>query len=178
MANVEQVKAAIRERGLEWPIGIILFFILVFMANGVLVYLANSSWNGVVTTDHYQKGLAYDQVLAAQARQEALGWQGELTPRFPGGQRVEFAFSLRDRDSAPLEGGAVTILLFRPTLAGHDREVTLREEAPGRYTGGVAAPLPGWWEVRLSAVREGESYRMSHRIQVPKEPPGLANQGG
>ena len=50
----------------------------VVAVNGVLVYFALGTWSGLVVERPYERGVQYNRVLEAVARQEALGWQFEI----------------------------------------------------------------------------------------------------
>ena len=54
------------------------FFGVVAAVNAVMATLAIRTHSGVVTEHPYEKGLAYNQVVAAEAQQEALGWKGTI----------------------------------------------------------------------------------------------------
>ncbi|MBF0177074.1 MAG: FixH family protein [Magnetococcales bacterium] len=150
-----------------WRLSLFLFALVVILANVALVYYASASWTGVVTQNPYEKGLAYNKVLAEQQLQDSLGWQGTLqtgTPRV--GAPEPMVFTLTQRDGTPLQGAAVTLQTFRPVAAGHDQHVVLSEIAPGQYTARISFPLPGVWEVKISAIAHQAAFRHAQRIHV------------
>jgi nitrogen fixation protein FixH len=53
----------------------LIFFGVIFVVNGVFIYLARSTFTGVSTEDAYHKGLAYNDVIRAAGSQHTLGWQ-------------------------------------------------------------------------------------------------------
>ncbi|MBF0285818.1 MAG: FixH family protein [Magnetococcales bacterium] len=150
-----------------WLAAIFGLFFVVFIANGTLVYLANSSWNGVTVKHAYDEGLAYNQVLAAQQAQEALGWKAELDG---GGLRPGAAgtlsFRLLDRSGQPVTGAVVSGILFRPVHEGVDQPLTFVESAPGSYQAALTPPLPGWWDVKLTAKAPGGEFRYAQRLRI------------
>jgi uncharacterized protein YqcC (DUF446 family) len=56
---------------------------IVIAVNAVMVSFALGSWNGLVVDRSYERGLQYNQILAAQRQQDALGWQ--VQARLPRG---------------------------------------------------------------------------------------------
>ena len=52
---------------------------LVVVVNLIMVYYAVSTFTGVTVPRSYERGRGYDEVLAEAARQDALGWQAEVT---------------------------------------------------------------------------------------------------
>ncbi|MBF0370785.1 MAG: FixH family protein [Magnetococcales bacterium] len=169
MVNVPSSETpAKRFRISPWPLGIIVFFLIVFIANGVMIYYASRSWNGLVTEDHYRKGIAFDEVVQAQTAQDALGWQGSLEAAgLITGQPGRLLFRLTTSNGEPLPQAQVSGVLFRPTQAGFDLPLTLTETDPGLYVVRIEPPFPGAWDVKLLAVTPAGEYRFAERIHIP-----------
>ncbi|MBF0186839.1 MAG: FixH family protein [Magnetococcales bacterium] len=150
-----------------WPWAIVAFFVVVFLANAVFVYLSQATWNGLVTDKHYEKGLAFNQVLDAQRRQDALGWQARWIPEpLNAGQPSTLLYRLNDLDGTPISGAEVSVLFFRPVKEGDDFTVTLREERPGHYTGEATPPLPGVWDLSITTQRGEDKHVIVRRVRV------------
>ena len=141
-------------------------FILVFAANGILIAIAVSTFTGLETTNAYEKGLAYNDTLAAAAAQERLGWQAGFTATSQGERRAELALTLTDRLGNPIRRAEVEAMLLRPVQAGHDLSVRLTEQGEGRYRAVVDLPLVGQWDVHLVAIARGASFQLTERINV------------
>ncbi len=58
---------------------LIAFFGVIFAVNGYFLYSALSTHTGVVAIEPYRKGLAYNERIAADERQKALGWQRQTS---------------------------------------------------------------------------------------------------
>src|SRR4051794_15207153 len=73
----------------------------VVAVNGALIYFATTTWSGMAINHAYDRGLAYNQVLAAAARQEALGWHvtAQLHAQSAGS---ELAIAARGEADIPL----------------------------------------------------------------------------
>ena len=110
-------------------IGVLAFFGTVFLANGIFLYSALSTYTGVVSDEPYRKGLHYNKRIAAAERQESLGWSADARLAPDEG----LSLVLRDRNGRPVSGLFVSGVLGRPSTNQHDRNVTLTEVEPGRY---------------------------------------------
>lgn len=130
------------------------FFGVVFAANGVFVYLATSSWNGLYTDDAYRKGLDYNETIARAAAQQALGWRTSVSLEPLDEQTHRLTVSLRDRAERPIENRAVTATLRRPVSASDDISVPLNWTGPGHYTADVTLPARGQWDVHVEVARD------------------------
>jgi nitrogen fixation protein FixH len=146
------------------PFAFIGFFGVVLAANAAMIWLAFASWTGLETESAYQKGLAYNDRLAAARAQAALGWQVDIAfaERAPGG--LEIALDLADRYGNSLERALVNATLLRPTHEGHDRTVVLERTLGGRYEALVELPLAGQWDLHLRIEAAGEVWRGTRRV--------------
>ncbi len=159
---------AVMRRPRSWwiPWAFVGFFVVVFGANGIMVFFAFDSWTGITTEDAYIKGLDYNEQIADARAQQALGWQGELGFVPNGPQNGLLELKLKDRYGTAISEAVVTAVFVRPTHAGHDLEVALEDAGGGRYAAEVALPLAGQWDVRLRAEHERGGYRLERRILV------------
>jgi nitrogen fixation protein FixH len=132
----------------------------VVLVNLVLIYAALSTFTGVTTGRSYDRGRAYNQVLAEAARQDALGWSARVT--LEGGVLSVVA---TDRDGLPV-GGRVQGVLHRP-LEGADIPLDFAAAGPGRFIAAAAPPASGQWEVRLTLIGAGgERLEIRQRLIV------------
>ena len=136
-------------------------FGVIIAVNAVLVVFSLSSWTGLETEDAYNKGIAYNEVLAAAEAQSARGWSAAMA--YEAGS-VEV--TLTDKSGAGIAGLTVTAALIRPTHEGYDQTVTLAEVGMGRYAAPVTMPLAGNWDVRVRAEGRGEPWYQTQRIWV------------
>jgi nitrogen fixation protein FixH len=149
-----------------FPWGIAGAMAFVVAVNLVLTYLAFSSSNGLVTEHPYDEGNGYNAVLAAGARQDALGWKAAVAFTPSGKSRGELTATLKDRAGKPLAGLAVTAHLERPVEPIPPVALPLREGDDGRYAATAALDRPGQWNVRVVARRGDDFYEFSERIFV------------
>ncbi len=143
------------------------FFATIIAVNGVFVYQALHTWTGLDRPNAYMEGLAYNKTLAMREAQRRLHWHAALTVDTEAGRTITLTTLFRDRSDAPLNGLAVTALVRRPTQEGYDQTVSLAPAGDGLYRGSVRLPLPGQWQVRLTATsRNGATFFAERRIRI------------
>lgn len=161
--------------GRRFLIGLCLFFGSIFAANGIMVFYALSTFDGVETDDAYRKGRAYNHVLEADAAQSALGWKTavETTPAYTDGAvQLSVSVKMTDADARGLSLAPVTLTFWRPTVQGMDVTAPLAALGDGIYRGTVQLAEAGNWIVRLrTQTPEGQPYLYEERLFVPP-PPG------
>jgi nitrogen fixation protein FixH len=143
--------------------GFLVFFACVFAVNGYFIVRAVSTHTGVVSQEPYRKGLAYNDRIAADARQTVLGWRETLALTSDG--RV--VLSLADREDKPVLGLRINASVGRPSTITHDRTVALTEAADGQYTADIGSLDGGNWLVNIDAWRIGErepAFRLRRRL--------------
>jgi nitrogen fixation protein FixH len=152
----------------DWwiPWSFVAFFGVVLLVNGTMIFFAMESWTGVETSDAYQKGLAYNEQIAAAEVQAEQGWHAALDYAPEGGLKGRLSLSLSDRFETPLDGARVVVALVRPAHEGQDFTVELAPEGAGRYGASVDFPLAGLWEARMTAEHERGSHRLRSRLMV------------
>lgn len=146
--------------------GMVAFFGVIFAVNGFFLASALSTHTGIVSKQPYRKGLDYNRRIAADARQQKLGWRHDiaLAP-----DRRSVAVTLADRNGRPVTGLHVEGFIGRPSTEQHDVRVALREVTPGRYTADIAALAPGNWLIQFAAQRATSAgtetaYRLRKRL--------------
>lgn len=158
--------ANIRITGRHVLAGFLAFFGLIFAANAVFVYFALNSWTGLETAKHYQEGLAYNRILAADDSQAALGWRARVDVENAADGRVRVVLYLEDKRGTPLEGAVVRSEIIRPTHEGYDLSARLLPLGNGRYGAEIALPLAGQWDVRVAAHADGRRYLLQDRVVI------------
>ena len=150
------------DRWIPWYF--VMFFAVVFTVLGGMVYVALHTYTGVTTQNPYEKGLAYNKAIQAEAQQEALGWRGDLQAMSGATGAAIISFSLNDAAGKPIENSEVKLTMVRPTQAGIDQTATMQAAAGGHYTATLKLPASGLWEARVSVVAQDHNYQMTKRI--------------
>ncbi len=156
-----------RRQGRWIPWLIVAFFGVVIAANGVMVYIATTTFTGLQTEGHYLKGLAYNRVIEAERAEQALGWQVTVRFESTGERRGRIVAHAEDAAGAPLADAVVVAHLVRPTQDGYDMSITLTSEDNGLYAAEIELPLPGLWEIQTQIVHPSGTYRTAQRRVTP-----------
>jgi nitrogen fixation protein FixH len=125
------------------------FFGVVFAVNGLLLYYALATHSGVVAQEPYRKGLAYNDRIAADARQSELGWSLSIDPAMSG----RIALSFTDGEARPVPGLIVAGRIGRPASSHGERRLTFAEVEPGRYVAATGPLEAGTWQADIDARR-------------------------
>ncbi len=145
----------------KWiPWSIVLFFVMLTVFFGWFYHIASSSFTGVVTDGAYEKGLQYNNVIAAVEAQEERGWSSTFLKKDGG-----IYFSLKDKNGEAVSGASVHLWLIRPVHDGIDQHMEMTETTPGVYFSPVQLPERGLWEVRVDAEKQGQGYQTSKRVE-------------
>lgn len=151
----------------KWiPWFFVMFFAAIAAIDGVMVTIAVKTQPGVVTEHAYEKGLAYDQIIAAAAVQEELGWHAVLALH-EGKEAQILSFTLSDAENVALRGAQVSARITRPVQDGFDFNLALAEDGAGAYAVPVSFPLPGQWHVRVYVEWQDQQYQHSQTVIVP-----------
>ena len=174
------------QRWFHWgPALIVIFFIVLFALDGVLVVISReglpepvadwllprhgeqdnvrSVFPGVVARDYQEKEGLYNQYLEQVERQQQRGWQvnkGWLEQPEAGRSSV-FQVRVSERDGAPVEYAQVSGVFQRPSDSRLDQAFAMQEIEPGLYRAAIGLPRPGLWTLVLQ-VRRGEQLHELH----------------
>ncbi len=155
-------------RGRHVLIGLIGFFGLIFLVNGIFLYYAVTTFGGGDTSNPYRKGLQYNETLAEAARDAERGWKADLVY---DGKTGRLAFSLRDKGGEPVAGLHFDVTVGRPATDREDVSAKFHEIESGSYVAELTL-APGQWVVQLRSKevsREGDpTYRLKQRVIVPE----------
>jgi nitrogen fixation protein FixH len=169
MTDGELTGRGIKGRHVLWAM--IAFFGLIFAVNAVMVYLALSTYSGLVANEPYRKGLDYNERIVADERQAALGWTADA---IVDGRRV--VLTVTGKDGQPLAGLVVTGRAVRPASAQSDRSLDFKEISAGRYVASFSDAPAGTWQVDLDLqqamrdVRAEDAPRFRLRRRLWLEP--------
>lgn len=131
------------------------FFAIVFIVNGVLLWKALATHSGLVANEPYRKGLAYNNRIAADERQVALGWNATLEASRAG----KISLSLVDPSAHPVTQLDIRGLLARPSSSNADALLKFAEQAPGVYVATSSSIAAGTWRIDIEAWSIGAEHR-------------------
>jgi nitrogen fixation protein FixH len=151
-------------------LGLVAFFGVMLVANGIFLFYALATFGGGDTSDPYRKGLHYNDVLAEAVTQDARGWRGDLAYDRAAGR---LTVALRDSAGHELRGLHVEGAVGRPATDRQDVAANFDEMLPGVYAAAVRL-APGQWIVSVAAdepAAPGDApYRLKRRLFVAVGP--------
>jgi nitrogen fixation protein FixH len=136
------------------------FFIFLTIVFVGFAYIATSTHRGVVTENAYQKGLDYNEVVAADTAQEALGWSGAITYAAP-----TLSYKLLNSQETPIVNASVVAYFSFVGGEGYDFQVPLISEGT-KYLADITFPVNGQWDIRISSTWHNTPYQQHARILV------------
>lgn len=148
-----------RDRHIPWLF--VLGFAIVIAVNATMIWFAVGSFSGLYTPKPRDRGLHYNDVVAAQQARDSLGWR--IASRWhPENDRLELA--LTDRTGAPLVGARVIVELVRPAEKRPPLDVAMTATDGGRHEGHVTLPARGNWDADIVVERDGERFAQTQRM--------------
>lgn len=154
-----------RDKLIPWYF--VAFFIVLFAVNAVFVTVAFQSYTGVVTDNHYEEGLAYNDNLEQRRKQKSLNWQSEF---FLSADGITINFSLKNEYGKPIENANVTAYAMRPVQEGDDFSLKLEENKAGFYSQKINFPVAGQWQIRVEVISDkNEQYQLTKRFIVENQ---------
>lgn len=152
--------------GDRWiPALIVVAFLVMVVANGTMIWVALGTWTGLTTGEAYDRGISYNETLAAADARDALGWSVTVTTETAGdGYQTEIVIA--DAVGAPVDGAVIVGRFVRPTHEGYDFDVDFRQVGAGRYRTTFAAPLAGQWDLRFEVAKGEHVFRAAERVRL------------
>lgn len=143
-----------------WPWFLMAFPAIAVIAGLVTLWLALSTWDGLVVDDYYQEGKTIEKTMARSLRAAELGLIAELSLRSD-----EVSVRLAGRPGAVLPP-TVVLTFAHPTRSGMDQILLLKPRA-GVFVAPVAPLAAGRWLIQLED--ESRSWRLNGSANVPTD---------
>lgn len=156
-------------RGRHALLALAVFFGVMFVVNGIMVYYAVTTFSGGDRPNPYRSGLNYNETIAENARQAALGWDAKASYDLEAGK---LAVRVTDDSKAPVSGLKLAGTVVRPTVDSDDRAVTFKEWPEGVYVADIVLE-PGNWVLQAEtgiSSKDASVYRLKQRLIVSTGP--------
>lgn len=157
-----------RGRPWLWPLGLALALGASAGVNIGFMIVANRDASFAVEPDYYRKSLEWDQTMAQEDTNRALGWRLAVAgERASLRGRLRLVARLTDRDGLPLEGAAVAVEARHGARAAEPVGGVLESGGEGRYTAELPLARPGLWELRFDVRRGGDLFTARISTDLP-----------
>ena len=155
-----------------WPWIIMIAPVTAVVSGALLLWLAITSYDGLVSDDYYKNGLAINQVLRRDERAAELSYQAHASISDDGSSvRVMFRTA---QASLPAK---LRLQLAHPTRAGRDQTTVLETNSLGHYEARLVPLEAGRWQVSIEDLpgtwRLTGTWRLPHDRAISLQPPGL-----
>lgn len=141
------------------------FFAVIFAVDFTFMYLANTTWRGLATENSYEKGLQYNQTLAEEKKQEALGWKMGISFTNFSNKSGKLLVNLQDRNIRTIPNAKIAVTITRPVQDGYDFTQSL-EFIGGIYEAKIDFPLKGQWDFLVHVEKDGDIFKQTKRFIV------------
>lgn len=131
----------------------LVFFGIMFTANGIFLYHAITSFPGEDVKKSYVQGLDYNRTLEARKTQHELGWSA-----FAGFEDGVLIFHLTDAEGEPVYAHDVEADIRHAATINQDRTAILSQSSSGEYAAYIENLSAGQWTVRfrVRSKRDGQ----------------------
>lgn len=136
-------------------------FAIVFLVNGLMIWLAVGSFSGLYGNGARDREAKYNDVIAQQKVQDALGWKIGAKWQ-PAQNRLQI--DLVEANGTPLQHATITALLIRPAEKRPSLPLEFDDLGSGRFEARVALPARGNWDLDILVVANGQSFAQTKRL--------------
>jgi hypothetical protein len=143
-----------------WPWFLIAPPAVAVIAGFITLWIAVSTFDGLVVDDYYQQGKVIEQTIARSVRAGEMGLAAELKITAD-----EVRISLSSTRDAPLPPG-VLLTIAHPTRSGRDQKLLLQGR-DGVFSGPLQPLSAGRWLVQVED--ESETWRLNGTAHLPAE---------
>lgn len=141
------------------------FFAVVFAVDAFFIYLSKKTWRGVITEDSYQKGLHYNDIIKAVAKQKTLGWKLKINYAVSGKNSGSVKIDLEDKNSRKIPDAKIYVNFKRPIQEGFDFTKEIKFDGK-EYRAEIFFPLAGQWDFEVVASKDSDIFQMVKRYIV------------
>ncbi|MEO1136165.1 MAG: FixH family protein [Pseudomonadota bacterium] len=147
---------------------VIAFFGVIIIANFFFISAAVNSFPGVTDDQAYQRGLEYNQQIAAREEQAALGWRAAVNEVTRKGENGIIVMRITNAAGQALSDLSIEGSLERPTNRKGDQPVVFNYAGGGLYKAEIVAFAPGAWVLTAQARNSrGDAFDIEARVIAP-----------
>ena len=144
-----------------WPWFLISIPFITICYCALMIYMAITTENSLVSDNYYKDGLAINQSLSMDKRAKELSLSAELKAFESARVSLKLNGDLTDTPSF------LTLKLLHPTIDGRDVEVKLLPEPGNIYSAILEKPLQGRWHIDI--IAQDATWRLKGEGIFPSE---------
>ena len=154
------------KKGWYWPWLIGGMLLATAVSQGWMYWTATHDASMAIEPDYYNKGVAYDSVVAQRDASARLGWKITLTTGSLADHASDVGIMLSDSAGAPITGAHVTVAAINNVVGARHVESALSERGEGRYGAVLTLDRPGLWEFQIEVVRGRDRFAADLRADI------------
>jgi len=144
---------------------IYIFVIAAFLAVAGSVFVGIQTFDGTVTDQPYEKGLAWDEI---EKNKLELGWSYNLENATLKTGKNKLHITLFDKAGNPLNASSVTVQISRPSTNRYDNTFNTVKSGKNRYSALVNFALYGKWVIIVHVSQGKESLPIENIFYIEK----------
>ncbi|MBI5098323.1 MAG: FixH family protein [Nitrospirae bacterium] len=145
---------------------IITITVVVLSAVIATIIIGKQTFDGTVEEKPYEQGLLWDKI---RSNKYESGWSAVINNRkFKKGDDV-VSISVFDKYGKPLSDASVFLVVSRPSTTTYDRNYETMRRSDNSYAAKVYFPLFGYWDIKITVAKKGESVIFEERIFAEEE---------
>jgi nitrogen fixation protein FixH len=139
------------------------FFGVIVAVQAAFIAISISTHTGVVSKQPYRKGLGYSDRIAAQKKQDKLGWNETLVFDQEADQ---LSLAVVDKDGLPVRGLRVSAVVGRPSTMRYNQAVTFEAaDQVGLYQAQFPHAMNGAYIVDLEVAEASNPGKIVWRMR-------------
>ena len=143
------------------------FFSTFIIVDISYIIVAEKNWRGLATEDGYQKGLKYNDTIAAVKAQNQLGWKSQINYQFEKSKTGILQVKLFDKNHQEISTATITANMKRPVQEGKDFSVDLKFDTKTQsYNSAIEFSMIGQWDIEIVARKNDDVYQDIKRLVV------------
>lgn len=152
-----------------WPWFLITIPAVTIVYCMLMIYVAITSENSLVSDNYYKDGLAINQSLALDNKAKELNLSATLNFGETGRVAVTLDGNLTSQPSF------LTLIMLHPTLDGQDIKTKLLPEPGNTYSAQFEKPLVGRWYIDI--ISHDSTWRLKGETSLPSNTATLLSSG-
>ena len=129
------------------------------------IIVGSRYFDGIVVDKPYETGLSWDRTRHENAD---AGWNLNIMNATFRMGNSDIVMSVFDKNGNILEGADISVSVSRPSSKDYDKTYRAVQTGKGQYKASVQFPLYGYWDMKMSILKEGRRVTVEKRVFADK----------
>ena len=179
-ARGQDGKGGFFERGLHWPVGLVLLFCVSASVVVTTAIIGAGPGSRMIEPEYYSRAVDWDSERARLEAADRLGWRvlPAVSPKADAAGERLVSVLLLGADEAPIEDAVVEVTCFAHARAHDRRTFGLEPMGAGSYQArGKDMGHGGLWELRISVGALDEQAMVIESVELEGSVGGSEGEG-